>query len=105
MRFDILTLFPGIFESPLKESLLGRAIAGGLVDVRVHDIRDQAIDRHRTVDDYGFGGGPGMVMKPEPLFEAVEALDPGPKRILLLSPGGAWIRPSSRSWPASPGWC
>jgi tRNA (guanine-N1)-methyltransferase len=61
-RIDVLTLFPGIFESPLRESLLGRAIRSGLLDVRVHDIRDQAGDRHRTVDDYGFGGGPGMVM-------------------------------------------
>jgi tRNA (guanine37-N1)-methyltransferase len=88
MRVDILTLFPGIFGSPLRQSLLGRAIEAGVVDVRVHDIREQAHDRHRTVDDYGFGGGPGMVMKPEPVFEAVEALDEGPKRILMLSPAG-----------------
>jgi tRNA (guanine37-N1)-methyltransferase len=88
MRVDILTLFPGIFGSPLRQSLLGRAIEAGVVDVRVHDIREQAHDRHRTVDDYGFGGGPGMVMKPEPVFGAVEALDEGPKRILMLSPAG-----------------
>jgi tRNA (guanine37-N1)-methyltransferase len=88
MRVDVLTLFPGIFEGPLRESLLGKAIASGVVDVRLHDIRDHAHDRHRTVDDYGFGGGPGMVMKPEPVFEAVESLEPGSKRVLLLSPAG-----------------
>jgi tRNA (guanine37-N1)-methyltransferase len=87
-RVDVLTIFPGIFDSPLRESLLGRAIRAGLVDVRVHDIRDHAGDKHRTVDDYGFGGGPGMVMKPGPIFDAVEALGTGPKRVLLLSPAG-----------------
>jgi tRNA (guanine37-N1)-methyltransferase len=88
IRFDILTLFPGIFEGPLRESLLGRAIDQGLVQVRVHDIRDHAHDRHRQVDDYAFGGGPGMVMKAEPIFEAVESLGEGRKRIILLSPAG-----------------
>jgi len=88
MRVDILTLFPGIFEGPLRESLLGRAIDAGLVDVRVHDIRDHTHDKHRQVDDYAFGGGPGMVMKPEPIFEAVEGLGPGRKRIVLLAPSG-----------------
>ena len=88
MRVDVLTLFPGIFEGPLRESLLGRAIAAGLVGVRVHDIRDHTHDRHRQADDYGFGGGPGMVMKAEPVFEAVEALGEGRKRVILLSPAG-----------------
>jgi tRNA (guanine37-N1)-methyltransferase len=88
IRVDVLTLFPGIFEGPLRESLLGRALTAGLIDVRVHDIREHARDRHRQVDDTAFGGGPGMVMKPEPVFEAVEALGPGPKRVLLLSPAG-----------------
>lgn len=88
MRIDILTIFPGIFESPLRESLLGKAIASGLLDVRVHDIRDHATDKHRRVDDEAYGGGPGMVMKPEPIFAAVEALGPGPKRVILLSPAG-----------------
>jgi tRNA (guanine37-N1)-methyltransferase len=88
VRIDILTLFPGIFESPLRESLLGRAIEGGVLDVRVHDIRDHAADRHRQVDDESYGGGPGMVMKPEPVFAAVESLGEGPKRVLLLSPAG-----------------
>jgi tRNA (guanine37-N1)-methyltransferase len=88
VRIDVLTIFPGIFESPLRESLLGKAIEAGVVDVRVHDIRDHTTDKHRQVDDESYGGGPGMVMKPEPIVAAVEALEPGPKRVLLLSPAG-----------------
>jgi tRNA (guanine37-N1)-methyltransferase len=88
VRIDVLTIFPGIFESPLRESLLGRAIEAGVLDVRVHDIRDHTTDKHRQVDDESYGGGPGMVMKPEPIFAAVEALEPDPKRVLLLSPAG-----------------
>ena len=88
MRIDVLTIFPGIFESPLRESLLGKAIDKGVLDVRVHDIRDHTSDKHRQVDDESYGGGPGMVMKPEPVFAAVEALEPDPKRVLLLSPAG-----------------
>jgi tRNA (guanine37-N1)-methyltransferase len=88
VRIDVLTLFPGWFASPLRESLLGRAIAADIVDVRLHDIREYAGPPHRNVDDYAFGGGPGMVMKPEPVFHAVEALEPGAKRVILLSPAG-----------------
>lgn len=88
MRIDVLTIFPDIFESPLRESLLGRATRAGVLDVRVHDIRDHTADRHRQVDDESYGGGPGMVMKPEPVFAAVEALGAGTKRVLLLSPAG-----------------
>jgi len=88
VRIDILTIFPGIFEGPLRESLLGRAIASGLLDVRVHDIRDFTSDRHRQVDDESFGGGPGMVMKPDPVFAAVESLGEGARRTILLSPAG-----------------
>ena len=88
MRVDVLTLFPGWFDTPIRQSLLGRAIDGGLLDVRVHDIRDHTHDPHRSVDDTAFGGGPGMVMRPEPVFEAVEALGEGPRRVLLLSPSG-----------------
>ncbi len=87
MRIDVVTIFPGLLEAPLRESLLGKAIAQGLVDLRVHDLRDFTEDRHRTVDAESFGGGPGMVMKPEPLFAAVESLDDR-GRILLLSPAG-----------------
>ena len=88
MRIDVVTIFPGIFESPLRESLLGRAIEAGLLDVRVHDLRDSTSDRHRQVDDESYGGGPGMVLKPEPVFAAVESLGAGVRRTLLLSPAG-----------------
>jgi tRNA (guanine37-N1)-methyltransferase len=88
VRIDVLTIFPGMLESPLRESLLGRAIERGLIDVRLHDIRDATTDKHRQVDDESYGGGPGMVMKPEPIFAAVEALGEGPKRVMLLSPAG-----------------
>ena len=87
MRIDVLTIFPGILEGPLRESLLGRAIEAGLVEVRVHDLRDHTEDRHRQVDDESFGGGPGMVMKPEPIFAAAEAVGGSP-RAILLSPAG-----------------
>jgi len=93
VRIDVLTIFPGLFEPFRSTSLLGAACEGGLVDLRVHDLRDWARDRHRTVDDAPYGGGPGMVMKPEPLVEAIEALA-GPRgnereaRVLLLSPQG-----------------
>jgi tRNA (guanine37-N1)-methyltransferase len=88
VRIDVLTIFPGIIDGPLRESLLGKAVAAGVLDVRVHDIRDHTTDRHRQVDDEPFGGGPGMVMMAEPVFRAVEALGEGPKRVILLSPAG-----------------
>ena len=88
MRIDVVTIFPGFFESPLRESLLGRAIEAALLDVRVHDLRDSTFDKHRQVDDESYGGGPGMVLKPEPVFAAVESLGSGDRRMLLLSPAG-----------------
>jgi tRNA (guanine37-N1)-methyltransferase len=88
VRVDVLTIFPSIFESPLRESLLGKAIEAGTLDVRVHDVRDHTMDRHRQVDDESYGGGPGMVMKPEPVFRAVESLGNEPKRLLVMSPAG-----------------
>jgi tRNA (guanine37-N1)-methyltransferase len=88
VRIDILTIFPGWFDSPLSQSLLGKAVAGGLLEVGVHDIRDHAHDPHRTTDDSGFGGGPGMVMKAEPVVDAVESLGEGAKRVIMLSPAG-----------------
>jgi tRNA (guanine37-N1)-methyltransferase len=88
VRIDVFTIFPAILEGPLRASLLGKAIDAGVVDVRVHDLRDFATDRHRQVDDESYGGGPGMVMKPEPVFAAVESLGEGPKRVILLSPAG-----------------
>ncbi len=87
MRIDIYTIFPEYLGGPLRASLLGRARERGLVDVRVHDVRDWATDRHRSVDDTPFGGGAGMVLLPEPLFAAVEATSP-PRPLFLLSPGG-----------------
>jgi tRNA (guanine37-N1)-methyltransferase len=88
VRIDIFTIFPALFESPLRESLLADAIERGLLDVRVHDIREFATDRHRQVDDASFGGGPGMVMKPEPIFAAVESIGADRGRTILLSPAG-----------------
>jgi tRNA (guanine37-N1)-methyltransferase len=88
MRIDIVTLFPGMVEPPLAESMLGRARARGLVDIRVVDLRDYAEGRHRTTDDYQFGGGGGMVLKPEPLFAAVEALRTPGARVVLMDPRG-----------------
>jgi tRNA (guanine37-N1)-methyltransferase len=88
MRVDVFTIFPGVVEAPLRGSHLGRAIGAGVLDVRVHDLRQWSVDRHRTVDDAPFGGGPGMVMKPEPFFAAVESLDPDRGRVLLMSPAG-----------------
>jgi tRNA (guanine37-N1)-methyltransferase len=85
---DVFTIFPGAFEGPLRESLLGRAISGGLVHVELHDLRDWTADPHRSVDDEPFGGGPGMVMAPAPIFAAVESLDPDRGRVLVLSPSG-----------------
>ena len=84
----MFTIFPDVVEAPLPGSLLGRAIGAGVLDVRVHDLRQWSVDRHRTVDDAPFGGGPGMVMKPEPFFAAVESLDPDRGRVLLMSPAG-----------------
>jgi tRNA (guanine37-N1)-methyltransferase len=90
MRIDVLTLFPEVFREPLRASLLGRAIERGAIEVVVHDLRDYTHDRHRTVDDAPFGGGPGMVMRCEPLFEAVEALRAvnSCERVVLMSPRG-----------------
>ena len=72
MKFDIVTIFPQMVEAGLAEGVVSRGIARGLVDVQVHDLRDYTVDRHRSVDDVPYGGGPGMVMKPEPLGRAVE---------------------------------
>ena len=88
MKIDVLTLFPAMFAGPLDESIIKRARESGLLDLRVHNLRDYAHDRHRTVDDRPFGGGPGMLLKPEPIFEAVENLTSESTRIILLSPSG-----------------
>lgn len=91
MKFDIVTIFPRMFEGPTAEGILGRAIERGLVDLRVHDLRDYTEDRHRTVDDVAYGGGPGMVLKPAPLFAAIDAIREArgtPSTIVLTSPQG-----------------
>src|ERR671935_2069513 len=88
MRIDIVTLFPAMVEGPLGESMIGRARARGLVDIRVVNLRDYAGGRHRTTDDYQFGGGSGMVLKPEPLVAAVQALRTDGARVILMDPRG-----------------
>ncbi len=91
VRIDILTLFPGMFSGPFDESIIKRAADAGLVEIHVHDIREWAKGRHKVADDSPYGGGPGMVMKPEPVFEATEAvLGMSPERgpIVLLTPVG-----------------
>jgi tRNA (guanine37-N1)-methyltransferase len=88
MKIDVVTLFPGMFAGPLDESIIQRGRAAGLLDLKIHNLRDYTKDRHRTVDDKPFGGGPGMLLKPEPLFEAVESLATGASHVILLSPAG-----------------
>jgi tRNA (guanine37-N1)-methyltransferase len=97
MRFDIVTIFPEFFAGPLDFGIVRRAREAGLIDVRIHDLREFAHDRHRTVDDRPFGGGEGMILKPEPLFEAVESLlgaaaPPAATAVVLLSASGKLFR-------------
>jgi tRNA (guanine37-N1)-methyltransferase len=87
LRIDVLTIFPGMVEHFADQSLLGKARAAGALDVRVHDLRSCATDPHRSVDDAPFGGGAGMVLMPEPIFAAVEKLEP-PRPLYYLSPAG-----------------
>ncbi len=96
MIFDVVTIFPEFFSSMLSHGLLKRAATAGLVEYRLHDLRDSTDDRHRTVDDRPFGGGPGMVFKPEPLFRAVESLQAGGEKfpIVLLTPQGRLLTQS-----------
>ena len=93
MRFHVLTIFPAMFDSPMSESIIARAVERQLVEINIHDIRDYTTDRHRSVDDYPYGGGYGMVMKPEPIFDAVSGVrasaalaDAAP--VILLTPQG-----------------
>ncbi len=96
MRIDIITAFPGMFQSVFGESMIKRCLEKGLVNIVLNDLRDYTADKHRSVDDYPFGGGPGMVMKPEPFFEAVEAVmsqvaERGAARVILFSPQGSLL--------------
>lgn len=88
LRFDILTLFPDMFVAPLGQSMVGRAQQAGLVEIAVHQLRAWAVDRHKTVDDYAYGGGKGMLLKPEPIFAAVEALRRPNQTVILMDPAG-----------------
>ena len=88
MKIDVLTLFPAMFAGPLDESIIKRARQAGLLDLQLHQLRDWTHDRHKTVDDRPFGGGPGMLLKPEPIFEAVESLTREKTRVVLMSPSG-----------------
>jgi tRNA (guanine37-N1)-methyltransferase len=88
MKIDVLTLFPAMFAGPLDESIIKRARQAGLLDLAIHNLRDYAHDRHKSVDDRPFGGGPGMLLKPEPIFEAVEGIARENTRVVLLSPAG-----------------
>jgi tRNA (guanine37-N1)-methyltransferase len=96
MRIDVFTIFPALVDGFCQESLLGKARAAGLVDLRCHDLREHATDAHRTVDDAPFGGGAGVVLRPEPIFASVEAAAP-PRPLLLLGPGG---RRFDQAWAA-----
>jgi tRNA (guanine37-N1)-methyltransferase len=88
MKIDVLTLFPAMFAGPLDESIIKRARTAGLLELQLHQLRDWTHDRHKTVDDRPFGGGPGMLLKPEPIFEAVESLKRDKTRVVLMSPSG-----------------
>ena len=88
MKIDIVTIFPEIAEAPLRTSIIGRAVDSGVVEIEFHDLREFTTDRHRQVDDIPYGGGPGMVMKPEPFFAAVEKLRTEDSIVLLMTPQG-----------------
>ena len=92
MRIDVVTLFPELFGPHLATSLLGKAIEAGTLSVNVHDLREHGLGKHRSVDDAPFGGGAGMVMRPEPIFDAVEQLRTGDSHVVLLSPRGNVFR-------------
>ena len=88
MKIDILTLFPGMFDGFLHESIIKRALERGQVEIQVHDIRAYSKDPHKKVDDYGYGGGQGMVLMPQPIFDAVEDLRTENSKVLLMTPQG-----------------
>ena len=88
MRIDVVTLFPELFDAPLRASVIGRALERGLLRVAVHDLREHGLGRHRSVDDYPYGGGAGMVLRPEPLHAAIEPLRRAGAVVILLDPAG-----------------
>ena len=101
MKFQILTLFPAMFQGPLTESILRRGVESGAISVDLHNIRDFALDRHRTVDDAPYGGGAGMVMKPEPFFEAVDTLQAQPPIVLMSARGRPFTHQDAVRFAAS----
>ena len=102
MHFDIFTLFPGMFQGPLSESMLKRAQDGGLLSIALHNIRDVTTDKHHIVDDYPYGGGKGMVMKPEPIFTAIEAFYQGGPIICLTPQGRLFTQQIAQSLAQEP---
>ncbi len=88
MRIDVVTLFPELFDVPLRTSIMGRAMERGLLEVEVHDLREHGMGRHRSVDDYPYGGGAGMVIRPEPLYAAIQPLSERGAEVILLDPAG-----------------
>ncbi len=88
MRIDVVTIFPELVDVPLRTSILGRAAERGVVSFAIRDLREHGIGRHRSVDDYPYGGGAGMVMRPEPLFAAIEPLRDAGAHVILLDPAG-----------------
>lgn len=99
MKIDVLTLFPAMFAGPLDESIIKRARKERRLELNIHNLRDYAHDRHKTVDDRPFGGGPGMLLRPEPIFEAVEHLARENTRVILLAPlGERSTKPLRANW-------
>lgn len=93
MNIDVLTLFPGMLQGFLSESMLGRARDSGVLSIQIHNVRDWAVDKHQVTDDRPFGGGAGMVMKPEPVFKAIEAVRRPGSRVVFLTPDGVPLTP------------
>jgi tRNA (guanine37-N1)-methyltransferase len=107
MIFDVLTIFPGMFSSPLSESLLKKAIDKGILEIRIRNLRDYTDDKHRMTDDYPYGGGAGMVMKPEPVIRAVEEIKgdhPAARSVLLTPQGEPFHQQAAREMSVHPHW-
>jgi tRNA (guanine37-N1)-methyltransferase len=98
MKFDIVTIFPRMVEAGLAEGVISRGVERGLLDIKVHDLREYTVDRHRSVDDVPYGGGPGMVMKPEPFFEAVESLRANAPIVLVSARGTSFTQADARRY-------
>src|SRR5579884_3647862 len=103
LRIDVITLFPEMFVGPFDASILRRARDAGLVDLRLHQLRDFATGRHAVVDDYPYGGGPGMLLKPEPIYRAVEAVrGPDARVVVMAANGRRFEQAQAAAWARSP---